>query len=211
MTRDERAAANRARVLKAAGALFRRKGFHGAGVDEIAEAAGFSKGVVYSQFGSKDDLFLALLEEHAAARIARTRERAAAAPPGRALGEVSAENLAVWRQDPEWYLLFVEFRAHAARHPDVNRRFAALHRKLLLQVAEVFEVLAEGAHPDPRFDAVDFARLIVRLDAGAVLEQVVEGPGSSFELASHAFDLLLNEHAPGNGPWDGSGSPPGSG
>ena len=210
MTRDARASANRARVMGAAGELFRRKGFHGAGVDEIAEAAGFSKGVVYSQFGSKDDLFLALLEEHGEARIAQTRARAEAAAPGRAREAVSGENLAVWRQDPEWYLLLVEFRAHAARHPDVNRRFADLHRKFLDQIAEVFEVLAKGAHPDPRFDSYDFARLIVRLDAGAVLEQVVVGPGSSFELASHAFDLLLHEGAPGVGSGDTGPHPPGS-
>lgn len=195
LTRPERAARNRARVLEAAGALFRQRGFHGASVDEIAEEAGFSKGVVYSQFGSKDDLFLALLEAHAGERIGRTLERARSAPPGEALRHVWEENLAEWRRDPQWALLHLEFRAHAARDPELNRRYAAFHLKALEGVAKVFERVASGRSRDARFEPADFARLIVRLDTGAVLERLVEGPGSSFELARHAFELLLAEAA----------------
>ena len=41
---------------------FAAEGFAGATIDMIAEAAGFTKGAVYSNFGSKDDLFFALLD-----------------------------------------------------------------------------------------------------------------------------------------------------
>ncbi|MGF2952208.1 TetR family transcriptional regulator, partial [Mycobacterium sp. THU-M116] len=47
----------RARILDAAASTFARCGFAGASIDAIADAAGFTKGAVYSNFGSKDDLF----------------------------------------------------------------------------------------------------------------------------------------------------------
>lgn len=52
----ERAAANRAAILEAAGRLFRERGFAGAGVAEIAQAAGLTHGGFYGHFASKDAL-----------------------------------------------------------------------------------------------------------------------------------------------------------
>src|ERR1022692_3114734 len=46
----------------AAAQVFAERGFHGATLDAVASAAGFSKGAVYSNFKNKEDLFLALLE-----------------------------------------------------------------------------------------------------------------------------------------------------
>ena len=52
----EKAAENRERILQAAAALFREKGFEGVGVDALAAAACLSHGSVYSHFGSKEAL-----------------------------------------------------------------------------------------------------------------------------------------------------------
>jgi hypothetical protein len=68
-SRAEKKAETRQRLLDAAGRVFARRSFHGASVDEIAEEAGFSKGAVYSNFASKEDLFLALLERRIDERI----------------------------------------------------------------------------------------------------------------------------------------------
>ena len=62
MSRPEQAERNRALVLAAARRAFLARGYHGATLEQIADDAGFSKGVVYSHFDSKADLFLALLE-----------------------------------------------------------------------------------------------------------------------------------------------------
>ena len=70
LTRAEQTERNRALVLDAARRVFLARGYHGATLEQIADEAGFSKGVVYSQFDSKADLFLALLQ-------ARIEERAA--------------------------------------------------------------------------------------------------------------------------------------
>ena len=77
LTRAEQGERNRGLVLAAARRVFLERGYAGATLEAIAEEAGFSKGVVYSQFAGKPDLFLALLE----ARIAERAEQNARVRP----------------------------------------------------------------------------------------------------------------------------------
>src|SRR5918997_3007368 len=58
MPKDQR----RAQLLDAANAVFTSRGYHAAAMDDIAEAAGVSKPVLYQHFPSKLDLYLALLD-----------------------------------------------------------------------------------------------------------------------------------------------------
>ena len=44
--------------------MFLRRGFHGASLDEISAEAGYTTGAVYSRFGGKDELFLAVVDDH---------------------------------------------------------------------------------------------------------------------------------------------------
>ena len=70
LSRAEQNGRNRALVLAVARRVFLARGYHAATLDEIADQAGFSRGVVQSRFGNKADLFLALLEEQVADRAA---------------------------------------------------------------------------------------------------------------------------------------------
>src|SRR5690349_5007234 len=70
LTRSQQVERNRDRVLGAARKVFSESGYAKASLDAIAERAGFSKGVVYSQFDSKADLFLTLLERRIEDRAA---------------------------------------------------------------------------------------------------------------------------------------------
>lgn len=55
--------ATRQQLLAAAAQEFGRVGFEGAGIDAISLAAGFAKGTIYNYFASKEELFLAVVEE----------------------------------------------------------------------------------------------------------------------------------------------------
>ncbi len=66
MSRDAR----RTQLLEAARSVFVTNGYHAAAMDDIAESAGISKPVVYQHFGSKLDLYLALLDESTEALVA---------------------------------------------------------------------------------------------------------------------------------------------
>jgi AcrR family transcriptional regulator len=74
--------ATRARLLTAAAEEFARAGFERANVDAISLAAGYSKGTIYNYFPSKDELFLAVVEEAVAQAAAP-----GPAPPHASAGE----------------------------------------------------------------------------------------------------------------------------
>src|ERR1035438_2954546 len=74
LTRAETRARTREQLLDAAAFVFARKGFAGASVEEIAESAGYSTGALYSNFESKEQLFLELLSARRSRGIARSEE-----------------------------------------------------------------------------------------------------------------------------------------
>ena len=66
LTQKQRRELTRQQLLDAAAVVFSARGYHVASIDDIADAAGFTKGAVYSNFASKEDLFLALIRERQA-------------------------------------------------------------------------------------------------------------------------------------------------
>src|SRR2546422_266500 len=73
-------------LLEAAAAVFAERGFRHASVDEVARRAGYSKGAVYWHFASKDELFLALLEERVDRPTREMIDLLASAPPEQDMG-----------------------------------------------------------------------------------------------------------------------------
>src|SRR5436189_4660304 len=62
LSRAERRERTRQDLVSAAEDCFVSRGFHASSVDEVAERAGYTKGAVYSNFASKEDLFFAVYE-----------------------------------------------------------------------------------------------------------------------------------------------------
>jgi AcrR family transcriptional regulator len=195
-TRAEQATDNRESVLKAARYTFRRKGFHAASLDEIADEAGFSKGVVYSQFGSKDDLFFALLERRIEQRAAENLAAVRNAADGAAIQDLWRLGQAAQRSDPEWLLLVLEFRIHAARDPRLNQRYAELHGRTLAGLSQTIEALVDRSGSRPAYPAHDLAVLLAALDNGAALEDLVADSETAGRLARTAFAGLLTGATP---------------
>src|SRR5256885_16567377 len=63
LSRNERKAHTRAELIGAAARVFARSGYHGTTVDDVAEEAGFTKGAFYSNFESKEDVFVELVAD----------------------------------------------------------------------------------------------------------------------------------------------------
>jgi len=171
--RAEQVAENRRLLLDAAGRVFRELGYTRATLDAIAEAAGFTKGAVYSHFTSKADLFLTLLEE----RIARRREgMLATVQSSLADGDIEAMAVAVFsesRADPSWQLAVLEFRVTAARDPVVNARYAIAHQQTIDGVVGLLEELYRGSGLTPALSFRELALAGLMLDAGGFLEGLV--------------------------------------
>jgi AcrR family transcriptional regulator len=178
LNRAEQTERNRALLLAAARKVFLERGYHGASVDQIADEAGFSTGVVYSQFGGKADLFLTLLEARIEQRAAGNARAVEALAGDAGIARLLEHAASVDRAEPEWGLLVIEFRVHAARDPKLGRRYAAVHQRTLAGMERAITGLYQRAGEPPPLPAADLARLLVTLGAGARLEEAA-GAGSS--------------------------------
>jgi AcrR family transcriptional regulator len=121
--RSARRAQTRARLLEAAAEVYARRGFSGATLEEVAAEAGFTKGAVYGHFGSKENLLVALVEEHLAGQAAEQlelfdRDRVTWERP-LAGSERWMEQL---HERPERFRLFVELWTYAQRDERLRRR-----------------------------------------------------------------------------------------
>lgn len=188
MSRIEQVERNRGQLLVAARRVFLERGFHAASLDAIAEAAGFSKGVVYSQFASKADLFLALLEQRIDERAAEN-ERVAARSKGRT--GLLALLAAAERSDaaePGWSMLLIEFRIHAAREPALNERYARLHARTVERLAATLGVVTGRGEQAGVAEAEAMALFMLAMSAGLVLERAAVPRG----LPADALNAMVS-------------------
>ena len=124
--RDARKAQTRARLLDAAARVYARRGFDGATLDEVAAEAGFTKGAVYSHFGSKENLLLALSQQQRDAQLTEQmvlfdRERSGSERPLAG----AARWMEILREEPERFRLFVELWVRAQRDERLREQLAA--------------------------------------------------------------------------------------
>ncbi len=191
-SRVEQVAARRRGLLDAAGAVFKRDGYTAASVDSIAEEAGLTKGAVYSQFASKADLFLTLLEERIRRRAA-DHDAATQQPLDRdtAIEFIKAAT-AVSRDDPQWHFALLEFRLVAARDPELNARYARAHDVAIAGIVRSLAPLYEGAGVAPPFPLDVLARASLAMEAGALLESVVTDESASEQSAELATAFMAH-------------------
>jgi AcrR family transcriptional regulator len=141
--RDEQKALTRHRLIDAGEAVFARRGFHGASVEEIAREAGTSTGALYSNFAGKEDLFLALFEERIAADVRDYSQISAAGATVEEQARGTADHwMAILRERPDYFPLFIEFWAYAIREPRLRKRVAGQFAALRYASARLF---LEGA------------------------------------------------------------------
>src|SRR5438552_14250608 len=188
LRRAEQVERNRTAVLDAARRVFLDRGYGGATVDAIAEEAGFSKGVVYSQFGSKADMFMALLEQRITERGAQNERIVAGKPVPEAARQLllAADRDVVSEQG--WAQLLVEFRAHAARDPVLNRRYADAHRRTVGQLAALLTGLYDRAGTPPAVPPQSIAEFVLAMGTGVTLERAAN-PAALPE--DHAISLMV--------------------
>ena len=186
ISRAEKVSRNREQLLAAARKVFLGGGYAAASLDAIAQEAGFSKGVVYSQFESKADLFLALLERRIDERAAENEAIAKRQSGAQGLATL----IRAAREDQEgemaWGLLLLEFRLQAARDPQLNLRYAAMHERTIEALTATIERLA----PDEKSPRT-VALLVLALGSGRLLERACDPRALSGTIADRAFARVL--------------------
>jgi AcrR family transcriptional regulator len=193
MSRSGKAEITRGRLLKAASRVFGRRGYHDASLREIAEEAGVSKGALYYNFASKDDLFLALLDARMQERLEEIEvafgvDDSTGAPVDRAARDY-VENL---KRNREWITLFFEFVAFAARDPQFGDRFAQRFKGFWAALAEVVERRARELGVDLPLPAQHLAIAIDALGIGFMIPEIVDPGGVPQELLGRTLGYLLS-------------------
>ena len=192
LTRVEQQAETRTRLLDAAVAVCSRRGLHEATLDEISEAAGFTRGAVYSNFAGKEDLLLTVFEERIEPRL-----RAIATPliESRTAREQSARMREFMRsllnEERRHLLLLIEFWGFAARNPKLARRFAEVRRRRREGVEQMIEQRLERFDGELRVPVEDLAGAFVAATIGALFEGLVDRRLEADRLQSVAYELIL--------------------
>lgn len=137
--RQARARATRLELVNAARTIFARDGFEQARLEDIACAAGKTRGAFYAHFQDKEDVFFAIFEED----LERDRKRVRAALKGKESAAQRIEALtlllASLAKNRRRMLLAIEFKLYAIRRPQ-QKRLAALHGAMKMRCAAAQEI-----------------------------------------------------------------------
>jgi len=191
----------RALLLQAAETIFVRDGYEGAELGEIAALAGRTKGAIYAQFESKEDIFLALIEE-------RTNYHRAQMEKVLAESTSIEGNMAALRTfflqrigDQAWSLLLLEFKLFAMRHPELKKRLRSLYAGILYQtdeesLADILGPAAKGKDAISRVVAIQALQPVI---SGLVLEAqlglLLSDKNVIRKVTTRIFDALLEAPA----------------
>jgi AcrR family transcriptional regulator len=175
-TRAERQSRTRTELIDAAERLFTRNGFHPTSLDAVADEAGYTKGAVYSNFSSKEDVFFAVYERRVERFLPELeRALAEAADVGEALLDVTATHSARReRRQDGWLAVFLEFWTHVLRHPEHRGRFAAIHRRYLDPIANALQRWAADNEIVLPADARSLAVAVTVMGTGLGLERLTQ-------------------------------------
>ena len=180
------------RILDAAYALFRRRGYSRVSMDEIAAATKVTKRTLYYHFESKDRLLSEVLEaqHHLALAAFRTFGDKLSGSPETIVDRLFRD-LAVWADRPRWagsgFTRLVIELADLPGHP--ARLIARRHKALLEQ--HLAELLAHAGLQRSR----ELAREIWLLSEGAISLILVHGDRSYAAAAAQAAKRLVRSHA----------------
>jgi len=177
-TREKRLEHTRTLLLDAAEELFARKGFSAAALDDIADAAGYTRGAIYAHFAGKEELFLAVIE--------RNRQRfldgfADVISSSHRLDELDLDELANrWRDlmkkaGADQAALGHEFTLFLLRSPEARERLAAQRLETVRWLSEYLTDSMARLGGTLRIPATTMARVLLATNEGITLASQLDG------------------------------------
>jgi AcrR family transcriptional regulator len=164
----------RARLFEAAAQVFEEHGIGSASIEAITEAAGFSRGAFYSNFANKDELIIAMLEDHVEQSTRRNLELLARHDD---LADFVAALAAVDRelQDPlgRAPLLHMELILYTARASENRPELAERLRSRRELIAQIIATADKASGPDSVVDP-SWAPMLLALEDGFRLHRLID-------------------------------------
>jgi AcrR family transcriptional regulator len=192
-TRPTRAQ-TRERVLAAALEVFGDRGIARSTVNDVAAAAGMTKGAVYSSFASKDDLVLAMMEEHAMQRLsAALAGFAEADDPYAAISRVGTVLVDAIRSDAVWHRLLAEYFALTHHDPDTRLALRNRRRESREAVARALTRLSESLGVPLPLPAGQLAVVLFAVSNGLGIEAGIDSEAVPDELFGSVLALIARD------------------
>ena len=174
--------ATRQKLLAAAAQVFAEVGMDAASVEAVCERAGFTRGAFYSNFESKDELFLALCADVARERIGTVSARVGELEHSGALADAPTDAFALVQQVLEFsddnrlsLLLMSEIRIHALRDPQLAAAYLLQEEEMRRGVARIIEDLAAAGTLSFLVPPDEAARLLLTVWEAASLRALMRG------------------------------------
>jgi AcrR family transcriptional regulator len=211
LTPGRRRAMTRQHLLDAAAIVFARSGFHGSTLDAVASTAGFTKGAVYSNFRSKDDLFLALLEDRIDRQFAIVTDVLESAPHDAAEQRPRIREL--FRGDMFWdedfNTLYLEFVLYARRNPEARGKLAASAARSRALVRELMEREFAIIGAEPPYATRQLAEILLALFGGFGIDRLVDPDAVTDETLDTTLSFLYDAFGltDASGPHEGRRGP----
>jgi AcrR family transcriptional regulator len=177
-TRERRLEHTRSLLLDAAEEVFAEKGFTAATLDDIASAAGYTKGAIYKHFSAKEDLFLAVSDRHWRRYFDIFAEVWATVTE---LGSEELDEIAErWRRvsrdrGADHAALGHEFTLYLLRNPEARARVAARREEVVDAVASFVVAGIERLGGTVAIPARTFAQLLIATSDAVVLASELDG------------------------------------
>jgi len=188
LTRAEQQAVTRERLLAAAERVIARHGYGGASIDLITAEAGYSKGAIYSNFESKEAVFLELLRLYMERDMAELK-RIVSLDPDKLSAAVTGW-LEVMHADRDCPLLMTELQLQARRSPAFAKRYYALQEQQTRILARILERYFKAASIPLPMDPLDLAGSMTALAHGLSLQRPPSRPGVP-SRAGRVIDSML--------------------
>lgn len=161
-------------------------GFAAATIDRISETAGYSRGAFYSNFNSKEELVLELLEQDNSAEMDAWVDMITAAADMEALYRQMAERFAAYLSRTNWSLFLLELQLYAKRNATFNERYKEHMKKTDAQVQKLLQALfvRAGCMPPASLDllAISLRNYSTALSVQACWEEDESQPEKMAEL-----------------------------
>jgi len=209
-TRADRRSETRAQLIAVAERRFTADGYHATSLDAVADEAGFTKGAVYSNFSSKEDLFFAVYERRVERSVAAAGHVPAATDVDAAVREQVAAAAARRDRDDGWLAVFLEFWTHVVRHPEHRARFAELHERAMEPFVGALDRLQAERGPVPGLEPRELATALMGMTTVLGLERLtrpdVVGPELSVKVNELFSDAVGRASGGAAARGDGDGS-----
>lgn len=181
----------RRKILDAAVEVFGERGIAGSSLEQVAAHAGLTKGAVYSNFTSKNDLVFALMEEQVSKRIAtclgEMDDTLPATSVADRIGVVMLQEICSYGG---WHRLLAEYAVIARRDGAVRAELQTRRREVRAMMAQLLTRVADSyASPLP-MPADDLAVVILALSNGLALEADIESDGVKDGLFAQTLNIL---------------------